>query len=173
MTLRQPGGAVALRVADKRRSQARATRPGEGLPPTAPPLGAERRRAVRSWAGYGALTDTRPLVERDPANPRKDNSEKASLLARPHSLAIGGSSTLAPPSRGVMPGIRQLLGAPRGGANNGAGRREDAAARSPLVKRRAGGEQTPVVKPASIRPAASLASLRRCDTVVALTGYLR
>ncbi|VEN46602.1 unnamed protein product [Callosobruchus maculatus] len=72
-----------------------------------------------------------------------------------------------------MPGIRQLLGAPRGGANNGAGRREDAAARSPLVKRRAGGEQTPVVKPASIRPAASLASLRRCDTVVALTGYLR
>nr|CAI5870181.1 unnamed protein product [Callosobruchus analis] len=173
MTLRQPGGAVALRVADKRRSQARATRAGEGLPPTAPPAGAERRRAVRSWAGYGALTDTRPLVERDPVNPRRDNSEKASLLARPHSLAIGGSSTLAPPSRGVMPGIRQLLGAPRGGANNGAGRREDAAARSPLVKRRVGGEQTPVVKPASIRPAASLASLRRCDTVVALTGYLR
>ncbi|CAH2000418.1 unnamed protein product [Acanthoscelides obtectus] len=145
MTLQLTGGAVALRVADKRRSQSRATRAsGQGLPDTAPPTSAERRRAVRSWAGYGALTDISLAVDRDLENLHRDNSEKASLLARPHSLVFGGSSTFGPLPRGVMPGIRQLLGVPRSATNGTAGRREDAAARSPLVKRRLGAEPKPV-----------------------------
>ncbi|KAJ8948811.1 hypothetical protein NQ318_013463, partial [Aromia moschata] len=89
-------------------------------------------------------------------------------IAVPHAAAASPAPSRRPRSRvdplSAMPGIKSLLG----------GRRRNSGTdpHSPLVRRAAG--QAEVAAPAAaVKPAASLANLRKCETVLALTGYLR
>ncbi|XP_018567780.1 E3 ubiquitin-protein ligase RNF144A [Anoplophora glabripennis] len=151
----------------------------------------ERRRAICSWSvGYGTLSEAEETAVATIGN--QDNTtfkkgkvaDHATLLetrgrrlvtavAVPHAAS---PSTPAPARRTrsrvdpllAMPGIKSLL-------SGGGRRRNSGDTQAPLVKRANGigvaaatGESVPVVKSAS-----SLASLRKCETVLALTGYLR
>ncbi|XP_074028231.1 probable E3 ubiquitin-protein ligase RNF144A [Leptinotarsa decemlineata] len=145
----------------------------------------ERRRAICSWSvGYGTLfeNDELPLTSQDLTSFKKGKVADQTALIEPRGRRIVTTSTAsphAPPSGSVparrpsrsraeplfaMPGIKSLLNGRR--RNSGLENPQ-----SPLVGKRRqanAGETVPVVKPAS-----SLASLRKCETVLALTGYLR
>ncbi|XP_050517258.1 E3 ubiquitin-protein ligase RNF19A [Diabrotica virgifera virgifera] len=150
----------------------------------------EKRRAICSWSvGYGTLNeaDETFLDSQDLTNYNEGKvADHAALLeprgrrvvttsiAVPHASQPIGPSPSAPiinnqrppKSRSEqlfgMPGIKSLLGTRR--RNNGL-----EGPQSPLVSRKENGTST---MPA-VRPASSLASLRKCETVLALTGYLR
>lgn len=119
----------------------------------------------------GKVADQAALLE---PRSRRIVTTSASTVAGPHAPPLAATAAptphQAPPTRRqstradallAMPGIKSILSG---------GRRRDGQAetRSPLVKRKGGAEHV-----AAVKPAASLASLRKCETVLALTGYLR
>ncbi|XP_057662100.1 uncharacterized protein LOC130897326 isoform X2 [Diorhabda carinulata] len=150
----------------------------------------EKRRAICSWSvGYGTLTEADETLSdcQDTTNYNEGKvAEHASLLeprgrrlvttsiAVPHAsqpivaspstpiINSHRSSRTRPEHLFGMPGIKSLLGARR--RNNGL-----EGPNSPLVARKENGSSAMP----TVRPAASLASLRKCETVLTLTGYLR
>ncbi|KAJ8915856.1 hypothetical protein NQ315_004670 [Exocentrus adspersus] len=152
----------------------------------------ERRRAICSWSvGYGTLSEatdettnvTITISNQDATTYKKGKvADHATLLESRGRRLVAAAVPHAPspatpvvPRRSrsrvdpllAMPGIKSLL-------SGGASRRRGSGVEThaPLVKRPNGvaaiGEAIPIIKPAS-----SLANLRKCETVLALTGYLR
>ncbi|KAB0792573.1 hypothetical protein PPYR_14532 [Photinus pyralis] len=129
-----------------------------------PPTRRERRRAICSWSvGYGTLSEREESFGNvaEGSNLLDLKGQRVvSPLAAPHASQ---QSTRRPRSRVdilAMPGLKSLVSRRR---SNGSGSGEiDTAA--PLVKK----ESANIV-----RSSVSLASLRKCDTVLALTSVLR
>ncbi|CAH1113308.1 unnamed protein product [Psylliodes chrysocephalus] len=148
----------------------------------------EKRRAIYSWSvGYGTLNeaDETSLDSHDTSYKEGKVADHTSLLesrghrlvttsiAVPHAAqpvipsTAASNNTNRRPSRSrgeqifAMPGIKSFLSRRRNSGLEGP--------QSPLVARKENGASAAPV----VRPASSLASLRKCETVLALTGYLR
>lgn len=142
-----------------------------------PPTLKERRRAIYSWSvGYGTLNeydespkkvaDISTLLEprgRRPIATTTNSTTGATTKLNNTSIPIPHAPTQQKRNRArelfAMPGLKTLVTRRR---NSGAGITESAV---PLVNKK---DVTP-----SIRPTTSLASLKKCETVLALTNVLR
>ncbi|KAG5898064.1 hypothetical protein JTB14_001770 [Gonioctena quinquepunctata] len=126
----------------------------------------ERRRAICSWSvGYGTLSelDEISLASQELTTSYKKGkvADQTTLLEPPRGRRIVTTPSPHAPPSGVPASSRR----PR--RNSGL---DDP--QSPLVVKRRQGNVGETV-PAAVKPASSLASLRKCETVLALTGYLR
>lgn len=139
-----------------------------------PPTRRERRRAIYSWSvGYGTLTEFEEVTTSNQDLKEGKVADNTTLLdtrgrrivptiAVPHASP---QTTRRPRNRVdllAMPGIKSLLNKRRNSGENNT--------TSPLVKRDLNGGST---GGAIVKPASSLASLRKCETVLALTSVLR
>lgn len=123
-----------------------------------PPSRRERRRAVYSWSsGYGTLSECdkspKKVAECSPPSPRRPAPALPPIHAPTSVRRTRNRLDLF-----AMPGIKSLVSRRR---NSG----ENVDTSAPLVRRDA--------PPTLIRPTVSLASLRKCETVLALTNVLR
>lgn len=131
-----------------------------------PPSRRERRRAICSWSvGYGTLSEHQEEGSgnvADSANLLESRGRRlVSTTATPHAPQQPNRRPRSRVDLLAMPGIKSLVGRRR---SNGSSESDNTAA--PLVRREGSCSNL-------VRPSVSLASLRKCETVLALTGVLK
>ncbi|CAH1366358.1 probable E3 ubiquitin-protein ligase RNF144A isoform X1 [Tenebrio molitor] len=135
-----------------------------------PPTRRERRRAICSWSvGYGTLTEQEESpIKQDLLHKKGKVADNATLLEpRGRRLVTTIATTHASPSASrrsrskvdllAMPGLKTLVNRRRNSGTE---------TQAPLVKQNGSSGNL-------IKPAASMASLRKYETVLTVTGVLR